>query len=217
MARKKIWTEETDRILIESFQNATAKEIAREIGCAVSTVNKRARKLGLKKDNPHGRNHDARAFILMEYDNLTYNEMAKRTGLKKNTVTVIAKELGLRRTLEKRKANISRARKELYKAERRRINWGLEQKTCLKVVNNRQRQNLRGKLRQCGYIVVKGDNVIYFTDDLVRRPVREANGERLGLKFMPLPKEDTEETQELAASLVPSASGTDNYQLLHNN
>lgn len=182
----KKWTDEDTRILREGFQTCSLDELARTLDCCVTTVSKHARKLGLKKDNPSGRNYDARAFILMEYDNLTYKEMAERTGLAYNTICRITSELGLRRTNEQKYANLSKSRRELYKSERRRVIWGLDQKTNLKVVSNKERLNLRQKLRRCGYIVIKGDNTIYYTDDLVRRPVREANGEKLGLRFMPL-------------------------------
>lgn len=185
--RYKKWTEEDDRILLEGYHTASINDIARTIGCHRNTVTNRARKLGISREYLHGRDNEARELIRMEFDNLTYKELAERTGLKVNTIHIIARELGLKRTKEQRYANISKARKELYKSERRRVIWGLDQKTDLKVVCNRERLNLRQKLRRCGYIVVKGDNVIYYTDGLVRRPIREANGEKLGLKFMPLP------------------------------
>ena len=54
------------------------------------------------------RNHDARAFVEMEYPNLSYGEMAVRTGLCKNTIYLIARELGLSRTREQMSAIKSR-------------------------------------------------------------------------------------------------------------
>lgn len=183
------WTEEYDNILLDSFHTSYIKDIAREIGCSTSTASKHARKLGLYKRKDYRKNHDAREFIKMEFENLTYKEMAKRLCITEVSVWKIVKELGLVRTKEKKKENKSRGRIELVKSERRRVIFGLDQRTNLKVVSNKKRLDLKQKLRKCGYTVIPGDNTVYYDENLKRRPVREANGIKLGLKFMPLPTE----------------------------
>lgn len=212
MARKnKKWTEQDDQILTERYQTESLSSLARLIGCGYSTVCKHARELNLWKENPYERNHYARELIRMEHDNLSYKEMAKRTGLKENTVWKICRELGLRRKPEHKRIIMSRCRKELYQSERRRVNWGLDQKTRLKVVKNQARLNLRAKLSHIGYIVAKGENIVYYSDDLVRHPVRERNGERMGLRFEPLPVPCAEETEPIPASLAPAGNSTETF------
>lgn len=194
MRNKKIkWTEECDNILLDSFHTSHLKDIARELGCSKTTVSNHARKLGLYKKEDWRKNPDARAFIKMEFENLSYSEMAKRLCMTEVGVWKIVKELGLVRTEEKKKEHISRGRIELVKSERRRIIFGLDQRTNLKLVSNKKRLNLKQKLKSCGYTVIPGENTIYYGENLVRRPVREANGIKLGLKFMPLPTETTDE------------------------
>lgn len=90
--KRTVWTPDHDEILKVRFDTDYLHDIASHIGCTRSTVCRHARRLGLKKKNPSGRNRDARAFILMEYPNLAYQEMAERTGLNKHTITRIARE-----------------------------------------------------------------------------------------------------------------------------
>ena len=136
--KRTVWTPDHDEILKVRFDTDYLHDIASHIGCTRSTVCRHARRLGLKKKNPSGRNRDARAFILMEYPNLAYQEMAERTGLNKHTITRIARELGLERTEEQLRDIRSRRRKELIQKERRRIIFGLDQRTNIKVVSNNQ-------------------------------------------------------------------------------
>lgn len=210
--RRKVWTEEDDRILMARFQNDYLSDIARDLGCDLSCVNRHARKLGLYKDNPYARNHEAREILKDEYLNLTYGEIAKRTGLTKNGVWKIAQSLGLRHTKEQRNRKLSKAISEVYRKERSRVTFGFDQKTNLKVVSNRKKNMLRHRMKEYGYIVTgRGDNVLYYTDSLARSPEREERGARLGLRFRPLPVESTEELteQRVPTSLLdwPSRDG----------
>lgn len=195
------WTPEHDEILRERFHGEYIQDIADDLGFSRSTVNVHARRLGLRKENPKQRNKDVREFVRMEFENLTYREMAERTGLNDYTIFKIASEMGLSRTKDKWKEHISRGRKEVYKKERRRVIFGMDQKTRLKVVSNKKKHRLRHKLRKHGYIVAKGDNTVYYTDSLECHPIRERNGEKLGLRFKPLPSvlspEETGEDQHL--------------------
>lgn len=196
--KPKKWTVDDDNLLIDSFHTTSLEDIADKLGCSTSTVSRHARMLGLWKENRYGKDYDARAFIEMEFANLSYTEMAERLNMSWNGVRNIAKELGLVRTYEQKKAIMSRKRTELVKAERRRVIWGIDQKTDIKVVCNRPRLSLKQKLRQCGYIVTPGENIIYYSDELRRRPRREANGIKLGLKFMPLPMDNNKENYSQA-------------------
>ncbi len=195
------WNAEHDEILKERFHTDYIQDIADEIGFSRSTVHEHARKLGLRKADPRQRNKDIRAFVEMEFDNLTYKEMSKRTGLNEYTIFKIARELGLTRTREKWNENIGKGCRETFQRERRRAIFGLNQETRWKIGCNRKKVRLRHKLREHGYIVAKGDNTVYYTDDLERHPIRERNGEKLGLRFMPLPAaecpEETGDDQHL--------------------
>lgn len=201
------WTPEHDDLLKERFQTEYLHKIAAHLGFSLSSVAKHARELGLRKDNPTGRNCDARSFVEMEYPNLSYQEMAERTGLHKLTIRKIAHELGLSRTPEQLRTIRSRRRKELVQKERRRIIFGLDQRTNIKVVSNNRKIRLRGSLKRLGYIIGTDRHTFFYYPSLRRHPVKEANGRTLGFTFMPLPTACSEETEYYSASPAVSANG----------
>ena len=206
-AKRTVWRPEHDDILKERFHTDCLHEIASHIGCTRSTVSSHARRLGLKKLDPSGRNRDARSFVLMEYPNLSYQEMAERTGMHKESIRMIARELGLERTPEQYHTIRSRRRKELVQKERRRIIFGLDQKTNIKVISNLRKIRLRGSLKRLGYILGTDGHTFFYYPGLTRHPVKEANGKELGFTFLPLPTACTEETEDYSASLAASANG----------
>ena len=206
-AKRTVWRPEHDDILKERFHTDYLHEIASHIGCTRSTVSSHARRLGLKKLDPSGRNRDARSFVLMEYPNLSYQEMAERTGMHKESIRMIARELGLERTPEQYHTIRSRRRKELVQKERRRIIFGLDQKTNIKVISNLRKIRLRGSLKRLGYILGTDGHTFFYYPGLTRHPVKEANGKELGFTFLPLPTACTEETEDYSASPAASANG----------
>lgn len=205
--KRTLWTPDHDDILKERFHTDCLHDIASHIGCTRSTVSNHARRLGLRKISPSGRNSDARSFVLIEYPNLSYQEMAERTGLHRETIRIIARELGLERTPEQLRKIRSRRRKELIQKERRRIIFGLDQKTNIKVVSNHQKIRLRGSLKRLGYIIGTDGHTFYYYPGLRRHPIKESNGRALGLTFLPLPTACTEETIHDSASPAVSVNG----------
>ena len=205
--KRTLWTPDHDDILKERFHTDCLHDIASHIGCTCSTVSNHARRLGLRKNSPSGRNSDARSFVLIEYPNLSYQEMAERTGLHRETIRIIARELGLERTPEQLRKIRSRRRKELIQKERRRIIFGLDQKTNIKVVSNHQKIRLRSSLKRLGYIIGTDGHTFYYYPGLRRHPIKESNGRALGFTFLPLPTACTEETIHDSASPAVSVNG----------
>lgn len=205
--KRTLWTPDHDDILKERFHADCLHDIASHIGCTCSTVSNHARRLGLRKNSPSGRNSDARSFVLIEYPNLSYQEMAERTGLHRETIRIIARELGLERTPEQLRKIRSRRRKELIQKERRRIIFGLDQKTNIKVVSNHQKIRLRSSLKRLGYIIGTDGHTFYYYPGLRRHPIKESNGRALGFTFLPLPTACTEETINDSASPAVSVNG----------
>lgn len=205
--KRTLWTPDHDDILKERFHTDCLHDIASHIGCTCSTVSSHARRLGLRKISPSGRNSDARSFVLIEYPNLSYQEMAERTGLHRETIRIIARELGLERTKKQLREIRSRRRKELIQKERRRIIFGLDQKTNIKVVSNHQKIRLRGSLKRLGYIIGTDGHTFYYYPGLRRHPIKESNGRALEFTFLPLPTACTEETIHDSASPAVSVNG----------
>lgn len=75
--------------------------------------------------------------------------------------------------------NMSIGRKKLYRDEKRRVLFGLEQKSKIKVVRaSHAKVCCRTELRSLGYIVGRGSNVAYWNEETKR----DESKERLALK-----------------------------------
>ena len=75
--------------------------------------------------------------------------------------------------------------KELYRKERRRVLFGIDQKTRLRVVRApREKTNLRHRLRKRGYVVDKMSNDVLVTAETMRPIKSEEHARRLGMKAL---------------------------------
>ena len=79
---------------------------------------------------------------------------------------------------------IGASRKETFRKERVRVNWGFEQKTHLRVVQcPREKILLRLNLRRHGYEIPRASNEATVTPDTRRSIKMEARAEKMGIKF----------------------------------
>ena len=82
--------------------------------------------------------------------------------------------------------NMSIGRKKLYKDEKRRVLFGLEQKTKLKVVRaSHAKVCCRTELRSLGYIVGRGSNVAYWNEETKRDESKEILALKHGIRIVP--------------------------------
>lgn len=87
--------------------------------------------------------------------------------------------------VKQRNKNASEARKKLYKDERRRVLFGFEQKTKLRVINTpRNKVMLKHNLRKHGYEIEKNSNIAYINDNTKRSALMEKRGVIMGIKFI---------------------------------
>ena len=83
--------------------------------------------------------------------------------------------------------NISISRKKLYRDEKRRVLFGLEQKSKMKVVRaSHAKICYRAELRSLGYIVGRGSNVAYWNEETKRDENKERLALKHGIRFEPL-------------------------------
>ena len=76
----------------------------------------------------------------------------------------------------------------MVKRERRRIVFGLEPITGIRVISNRAKVRVRSNMKSNGYIISEEHNVIYYTGTTERL---ESRGIRLGLHILPLPEDSS--------------------------
>ena len=119
------------------------------------------------------------------YPTFSQVEIAEATHTSKSTVRRVVTELHLTRTKEEEREKRSRIRRKLIKKERARIVFGLDQHTNIKLVTNPRKVKYRTKLKNDGYIVMRGSNTIYYTPEQKRHRHREENARKAGLDFAP--------------------------------
>ena len=190
MKKKKIiWTDGMMETLMNLYPVETTPYVASVLGVCENTVKKKARELGIEK-YAKSKWLERAEYIRDHFYTKSFSEIGKVLGITKNSVGRIAGQLGLKRTTKETCHVKSRIRGELIKREKRRMIFGLDPLTHIKVVTNRPRIRLRSWLKAQGYIVSDQRNVMYYPSDISRRIEHESRGRELGLRFLPLPVEE---------------------------
>mgnify|MGYP001028120352 FL=1 len=187
--KKLIWTDEMIETLRNLYPVETNSYTASVLGVSEKSVNKKASELGIGKFAKSKWLERAEYIRCYFYDK-SFAEIGKELGISKWSVSRIAGQIGLKRTDKETSHVSSRVRGELIRRERRRMIFGLEPLTNIKVVTNRARIRLRSRLKAKGYVVSDERNVMYYPADLERQSRQENVGIKLGLKFKPLPVEE---------------------------
>ena len=179
------WTVAMVDYLKDHYKAMSNAALAEHLGISLSCLRKKLHELGLHKC-PVTKAMTVADSVRRLYCSHSHSEIARLTGISARTVSRIVKEYHLVRTLDDARQIRSRSRKSIIKREKARVLFGLPQKTNIKVVGNKKRVVLKSILKSYGYLVIPGRNTLYYHENLKRRPIRESNGERLGLRFQPM-------------------------------
>ncbi len=182
--KKTIWTDDSIAYLKENYPHTTDTAIAQHLCVNRKTVSLKAKELGLEKGiRPEWLDLAERVRELLgSHSNA---EIAAITGISSRSVSRIVAVLGLRRTKKEEQSIRSRIRQDIMKREKRRVIFGLPPITRIKVVTNKPRIKMRHSLKKAGYLVIRGQNVMYYHPDMERDHSREDIGRKLGLRFEP--------------------------------
>lgn len=182
--KKTIWTDDSIAYLKENYPYTTDTAIAQHLCVNRKTVSLKAKELGLEKGiRPEWLDLAERVQEL--HDSHSNAEIAAITGISSRSVSRIVAVLGLRRTKKEEQSIRSRIRQDIMKREKRRVIFGLPPITRIKVVTNKPRIKMRHSLKKAGYLVIRGQNVMYYHPDMERDHSREDIGRKLGLRFEP--------------------------------
>ena len=182
--KKTIWTDGSIAYLKENYPYTTDTAIAQHLCVNRKTVSLKAKELGLEKGiRPEWLDLAERVREL--HDSHSNAEIAAITGISSRSVSRIVAVLGLRRTKKEEQSIRSRIRQDIMKREKRRVIFGLPPITRIKVVTNKPRIKMRHSLKKAGYLVIRGQNVMYYHPDMERDHSREDIGRKLGLRFEP--------------------------------
>ena len=180
MADKHIFTEEEIQYLKENYATTKNRILQERLGIGHTLLRNTARMLGLWKIPT----------FQSDFVKVTkkYND-----GRAKNHPSLKAVEnsrAALKRLRQdpehhaRWRERISEGQKKLYRAERRRVLFGLEQKTNKKVFQApKYKHELRYRLRKCGYIIDRGSSVAYYNESTNRHAGKEESAKRLGIKI----------------------------------
>lgn len=182
--KKTIWTDDSIAYLKENYPHTTDTAIAQHLCVNRKTVSLKAKELGLEKGiRPEWLDLAERVREL--HGSHSNAEIAAITGISSRSVSRIVAVLGLRRTKKEEQSIRSRIRQDIMKREKRRVIFGLPPITRIKVVTNKPRIKMRHSLKKAGYLVIRGQNVLYYHPDMERDHSREDIGRKLGLRFEP--------------------------------
>ena len=182
--KKTIWTDDSIAYLKENYPYTTDTAIAQHLCVNRKTVSLKAKELGLEKGiRPEWLDLAERVREL--HGSHSNAEIAAITGISSRSVSRIVAVLGLRRTKKEEQSIRSRIRQDIMKREKRRVIFGLPPITKIKVVTNKPRIKMRHSLKKAGYLVIRGQNVMYYHTDMERDHSREDIGRKLGLRFEP--------------------------------
>ena len=113
------------------------------------------------------------------------SEIASLTGVSIRSIFKIQRELNIVRKAEELRSIRSRIRKNIVNAERRRILFGTDQKTKLKVNTNKQRIRLRYKMKRIGYKNSICPNEILYDENTKRNLKYEDTASLIGMHVKP--------------------------------
>ena len=185
--RKGDWTEEMSETLRTLYPFETNRVCSLRLGVSMRTIITRAKKMGLRKDIK-SEDKMRQDYIKDNFNRMSYNDIALHLGISKVHVARLAASLGLTRSADERRKFCSLYRTRLVRQEKRRLIFGLEPISKIKIVTNRARICLRSRLKSMGYIPSGDDNVMFYPEQSLRSPSHETKGRKLGIRFMPLPE-----------------------------
>ena len=174
----------------ENFDHTKNQELADRLGTSPRSVTRMARELGLWKTKEfvaamqrNASEHGARANRLMGGNAGAVNllKYGKATRFKPGTSQ---KDRMSAEAFAEMHRRIGESRKEIFRKERVRVNWGFEQKTNLRVIRcPPEKIYVRNKLRKRGYEIARASNEAVITETTRRSQQMEARAERMGIHF----------------------------------
>lgn len=183
-------TQEQREWFVANFAHTKNQELADRLGTSPRSVTRIARELDLWKDKEfiaamqrNASEHGARANRAMGGNagtkNLLIYGKAYQFKAGKSNKDRMSKE-----AFADMHRRIGESRKETFKKERRRLMFGLEQQTALRVIQcPKEKICLRNNLRKRGYKIGRASNEAIITDE-TRRSIRmEARATKMGIKF----------------------------------
>ena len=176
--------------LKENFGNTTNQALAEKLGTSHRSITRMARELGLWKTKAFmsamqrkASEHAARANKANGGNAGTKNLLlyGKAYRFKAGESNKDRMSEAAFKAMHRR---IGESRKETFRKEKRRVLFGLEQQTGLRVVQcSKAKICLRHHLRRHGYEIARASNEAIVTDNTHRSAIMEARASQMGITF----------------------------------
>ena len=173
----------------EHFAHTKNEEVACRLGVSLRTAVRLAREMGLEKSAEFVRTMQANAVHHAARANRGQGNAGKANLLKYGKAYQFKPGIGNKdrlsaETLSEMYRRSAETRKRTVMAERRRVAFGLEQKTALRVVKApKAKICLRNRLRQRGYVVPRASSDATIAADTRRSATLEQRAEKMGIRF----------------------------------
>ena len=180
MAEKRIFTDEEIQYLKESYATTKNRIMCARLGIGKTLLQKTAREYGLEKI-PTFQSDFVKAKKRYN-DGRSKNRFPQKAY--ENSRASLARKRQDKEAYDAWRKKISDGQKKLVRDEKRRVMFGLEQKTARKVVRApKYRYELRYRLRKMEYRIERGANVAYYDETTRRHAGMEESAKKYGIKI----------------------------------
>ena len=179
---ERVWME-------ERFAHTKNEEVACRLGVSLRTAVRLAREMGLEKSAEFVRAMQANAVHHAARTNRGQGNAGKANLLKYGKAYQFKPGIGNKDRLSaeafsEMHRRSAETRKRTVMAERRRVAFGLEQKTDLRVIKApKAKICLRNRLRKRGYVVPRASSDATIAADTRRSATLEQRAEKMGIRF----------------------------------
>lgn len=188
MARpiKIVWSVELLEQFAEAYATTPNHELAKRFNMSISSIRRKAKELNLTKDKFCKGRKGFHTWILVQelYRDHSYSEIAKKAKVTVRTIERIASKLGCRMLREEKNKVLSAGIGKGLKSELRRRIFGLDTNYNRPIGTDRSRKEAAEKLKQHGYIVIKGSMTAYYSDTMERYEDVENNAIANGFRLL---------------------------------
>lgn len=170
--------------LKENYPNTTNAEIMARYGISKHVLERLKKELGLKKSEEFMRASRAKGFATMK--EIGWPPKGYAIPNREKAWATLADRTKNRG--DEWKGKISRTMAKQWKDEKRRVLFGLEQKTNRKVTKAPKfKCELRSRMRRLGYIIPRGGNIAYWDVNTKRSQSKERTARKYGIRIEPMP------------------------------
>ena len=184
MPRHKIeWTDEMLEELAVNYAIMSDGFLSQKLRVSVSTIRRKAHEMELVKSKVGRNSYQTWVIVEKMFGKHPNREIAEAAHVTERTVRRICKRLNLKLPEETRAVYISCSLKKTIESEKRRVLFGLKQRTDRFIGKDKLRSHVFHLLAEHGYVVIKGSMTAYYSPLMRRYEHIEAYADSAGFSM----------------------------------